>query len=123
MFYEEIITKTQLSVDRYKTSDIINASEFNICIQNLESIYEELNNIKISIDLNENVSDSDVNNLQKINDDLSVVFKTFGTSEIFDLLTICFGTNYVNSLKNNKNNTSYDFEKIKLISKYVHPIN
>ena len=34
-----------------------------------------------------------------------------------------FGTNYVNSLKNNKNNTSYDFEKIKLISKYVHPIN
>ncbi len=122
LFYEDIITKTQLSVDSYKTTDIINASEFNICIQNLEAIYQELNDIKKCIDIDKTVSENNVNKLQKINDDLSVVFKTFGTRNIFDLLTICFGTNYVNNIKNNNKNSSLDVDKIKLIDKYIHPI-
>ena len=74
-FYEKIINKTQLNTEYYKTNDIINSSEFNICIQNLEVIYEELNSIKNSVVENEPVSDTIVNKLQKINDDLSVVLK------------------------------------------------
>ena len=119
-FYEKIINKTQISVENYKTNDIINASDFNICIQNLETIYEELKAIKICINIDKTVSDQSVNNLQKINDDLSVVFKTFGTKKIFDLLTICFGTNYINNLYND--NDAITTAHINLIKKYAHPV-
>ena len=119
-FYEKIINKTQVSVENYKTNDIINASDFNICIQNLETIYEELKAIKICINIDKTVSDQSVNNLQKINDDLSVVFKTFGTKKIFDLLTICFGTNYINNLYND--NDAITTAHINLIKKYAHPV-
>ena len=120
-FYEKIINKTQLSSEYYKTNDIINASEFNICIQNLEAIYEELKSIKDSASENESVSDNIVNKLQKINDDLSVVFKTFGTRKLFDLLNICYGTNYITELKNSQDKIYLDH--LDLIKRYVHPIN
>ena len=120
-FYEKIINKTQLNTEYYKTNDIINSSEFNICIHNLEVIYEELNTIKNSVVENEPVSDIVVNKLQKINDDLSVVFKNFGTKKIFDLLTICYGTTYINKIKNNADKIYLDH--LDLIKKYVHPIN
>ena len=107
-FYEKIIGKTQLNAEYYKTNDIINASDFNICIQNLEAIYEELSKIKLNISENKTISDNVINSLQKINDDLSVVFKTFGTKKMFDLLTICYGTNYVKNLQSNTDDIFLD---------------
>ena len=120
-FYEKIISKTQLNAEYYKTNDIINASDFNICIQNLEAIYEELAKIKYNISEDKEISESAVNCLQKINDDLSVVFKTFGTKKMFDLLTICYGTNYVKNLLNTED--TLFLEHLNLIKEFVHPVN
>ena len=37
-FFFKIITETIISAEKYKTNDIISASELNLCIQNLENI-------------------------------------------------------------------------------------
>ena len=45
-FFFKIITETIVSIEKYKTNDIISASELNLCIQNLENIYSNLKNIE-----------------------------------------------------------------------------
>jgi hypothetical protein len=65
----------------------------------------------ITIDSNENI-DNKINKLQEVNNELSCLIKNYGTYNLFDLLTICFGT-----IKNDKN----DF-KVELLEKYFHPI-
>ena len=44
-YYQNIIQDTILYVQKYKLLDIIDAGELNICIQNLEKLYESTNNI------------------------------------------------------------------------------
>ena len=41
--FQGMITNTIIAVQRYKIMDIISASDINICIQNLESLYKDLN--------------------------------------------------------------------------------
>ena len=43
--YQKIIQDTILYVQKYKNMDILDAGELNICIQNLENIYEKTLNI------------------------------------------------------------------------------
>ena len=38
--YQEIIQNTILYIQKYKTLDIIDAGDLNICIQNMENLYE-----------------------------------------------------------------------------------
>ena len=45
-YFFSIITDTIIWAEKYKVNDIINASDLNICIQNLENTYEELQEIK-----------------------------------------------------------------------------
>jgi hypothetical protein len=56
-------------------------------LKTLEDIFKETNNI--------------VNVLQIVNNELSTLFKDFGTENIEDLLSICFGTNLVNTFITN----------------------
>ena len=44
--FQDMITNTILAVQQYKVKDIIGASELNVCIQGLESLYDELNTIR-----------------------------------------------------------------------------
>ena len=39
--FQDMITNTILAVQQYKVKDIIGASELNVCIQGLESLYDE----------------------------------------------------------------------------------
>ena len=50
---KNLIRTTILSIQSYKKMDIITASDYNICIQSLEKIYDELNNIVTSLKNNE----------------------------------------------------------------------
>jgi ATP-dependent Lon protease len=116
-FFFKIITETIISVEKYKTNDIISASELNLCIQNLENIYNDLKNIENSIELNNLNSKQIITKLQTINDELSIVFKTFGTNKIDNILTVCYGNDFVNKIKHN-----IDKEKLELILNFVQPI-
>ena len=48
-FYKEMITNTILSVQKYKSMDIITASDMNTCIINLETLYNQLNIIESNL--------------------------------------------------------------------------
>ena len=80
-------------------------------IQNLESIYKNLDSINIT--KNKNLT---INLLQKINNDISVFFKSFGTDKFEDLITVCFGQTYLDYL--NKSNN----EKFIVLKEHFHPI-
>jgi len=117
--FQKMITETILAVQRYKVLDIISASELNVCIQSLEPLYAELDNILISLrSKGKKVNYEDiVNRLQKINNELSVLFRTFGTQRIEDLICVAMGAEFVKSVVGEDQEELYE-----IIRLYVHPI-
>uniref|UniRef100_A0A6C0LZ50 Lon proteolytic domain-containing protein n=1 Tax=viral metagenome TaxID=1070528 RepID=A0A6C0LZ50_9ZZZZ len=117
-FFYKIITDTIIAAERYKTNDILSASELNLCIQNLENIYSELKNIENSLQGTNHNAKQIITKLQTINDDISLIFKTFGTSKIEYILTVCYGNDFIDRIT-----PSLDKNKFDIIMKYVQPIN
>ena len=95
LFFQDVIQKTILHVQKNKILDIINVSEVNSCINilfELSKKVKEINDVSIK-----NNTDNIINILQTVNNDLSSLFKLFGTDSFEDLLWICFGNNSVNT--------------------------
>ena len=117
--FQEMITNTILAVQQYKVKDIIGASELNVCIQGLESLFEELNTIKLMIEKNKKHLDFDdiITRLQRINNELSSIFRNFGTLNISDLITVAFASDFIQKTITDENRDKYE-----IIKKYVHPI-
>lgn len=116
--FEDIINKTIIATQRYKLLDVIGASELNICIHGLTNLYTELNMIRSEIDhVNFENNNKLVNKLQTINNELSTIFKSFGTESVEDLICVCFGTDFIGKIINIDNT-----DKFNLIKKYIHPI-
>jgi len=113
-FFKDVIQKTILHVQKNKTLDILGVSDVTACIDRLTEINQK---IKELTDMNNTKSNSDIliNNLQIINNELSSLFKTFGTENFEDLLLICFGNN------NKITNSEQEQSKFELLKKYFHP--
>jgi len=97
----DMIGRTMLSLQKYKSYDIFGANESSVCINNLEEINNELLRA---------TTDEDVLIITKT---LGSIFKTFGTENMSDFLCICFPQlveQYEQHLK------------LHSILKYVHPI-
>jgi ATP-dependent Lon protease len=113
-FFKDVIQKTILHVQKNKSLDILGVSDVGACIDRLSEINKkiqeliEINNVKTN-------TDTLINNLQIINNELSSLFKTFGTENLEDLLLICFGNN------NKITQTELDNSKFELLKKYFHP--
>ena len=71
------------------------------------------------LESNENHLDFDeiITRLQKINNELSSIFRNFGTQYIEDLITVAFASDFIQKTINDENKAKYE-----LIQKYVHPI-
>ena len=111
-FFKDVIEKTILHVQKNKFLDILGISDVGACIDTLGEISKKIKEIT------EHKVDNDtlVDYLQKINNDLSSIIKSYGTESLDDLLLICFGNN---------NNVVYsEKEQIKfdILKKYFHPI-
>lgn len=120
LFFGNVIQKTILHVQQNKILDIIGISEIGICLDNLEKINENLMKIKQLMDTNElssSTTDEIINILQKVNNDLSILFKNFGTQSFEDFLLICLG----NNLMNNYVSDNFSKDKFMLLKKYFHP--
>jgi ATP-dependent Lon protease len=113
-FFKDIIQKTLIHVQKNKMFDILGISEVSTCIDKLNEINNKLKNTE-DMDMNNGI-DIPVNELQGINNELSRLFKNYGTDSLEDLLLICFGNNY-NILGNNET----DKKKFELLKKYFHP--
>ena len=81
-----IINKTITSCQKYKLYDILGANEVNVCISTLDTLFndikselEKLNNSKF------NIIES-TNRIQKIEEELLLIVKNFGTDTLGDLI-------------------------------------
>lgn len=116
---QEIVKKTILSSCRYKLMNVLGANELNICGQSLETIFTTLQSMVISIQKREKLDENTyIQKLQDITNDLSTIFKLYGTETIQDLIQICFGSEFISK---NFTNNKYS-NKFKVMNKYVHPI-
>ena len=116
LFFQDIIQKTILHVQRNKILDIVGISEVNNCINTLFVLskkIKEINEIPITVNNTENI----INVLQNINNELSSLFKVFGTESFEDLLWICFGNNSVKTYAI----SDMEMDKFELLKKYFHP--
>jgi endopeptidase La len=115
LFFQDVIQKTILHVQKNKILDIIGVSEVNSCINLLIGLSKKLKDIgETNIKTN---TDNTINILQSVNNELSGLFKLFGTESFEDLLWICFGNNSVNSYAI----SDMDRHKFELLKKYFHP--
>ena len=113
IFFHELIQKTILHVQKNKTFDILTVNEVSNCLDGLN----EINNKLIDLpDILLSNLDFFINNLQQINNDISTLLKNYGTLQLEDLLTICFGNN---SIFESSENEKY---KLELLKMYFHPI-
>jgi len=118
-FFNDIIQKTILNVQKNKIMDILGVSDVNACINTLNALNDK---IKLISYFNEPIcSESIITDLQNINNELSGLLKLYGTESLEDLLIICFGNiNYINNETNNETN-SEEVNKFELLKKYFHP--
>lgn len=112
-FFRDVIQKTILHVQKNKMLDILGVSDVSVCIDKLSDI-----NIKIKDLLELKITNTEImiNNLQIINNELSSLFKSYGTENLDDLLLICLGSNI--KIHNNE----HELHKLELLRKYFHPI-
>ncbi len=117
--FQEIIKKTIIGIQKYKSLEILGVNEINICMDSLEKISLELTEIKNTVVSNydSSLQNDFISKLQEINNELSSILKNFGTLELEDLITICFGSDFINSIVNDNNK-----EKFEVLRNHVHPI-
>jgi hypothetical protein len=113
IYFNELIQKTNIHVHRSKSLYILGVSDVHNCLECLSDIQIKLKELSNG---NFNNVEYYINKLQIINNEFSTLLKNYGTSQIDDLLIICFGNNKLNlSLEN-------DIHKLELIQKYFHPV-
>jgi len=113
-FFKNVIQKTIIHVHKNKTLDILALTDVCLCLDKLIEINKKIN---ISSLHDDNINnDALINNLQLINNQLSSLFKNYGTESFEDFITICFGNNH-KIINNNDESLKFD-----LLKKYFHPI-
>jgi hypothetical protein len=115
MFFQDVIQKTILHIQKNKILEIISASDVNSCINTLFELSKKIKDT--SDDSIKSNTDNIINILQQVNNELSSLFKLFGTASFEDLLWICFGNNSVNTYAI----SDMDKDKFELLKKYFHP--
>ena len=114
---QNIIKRTIIAVQRYKTLDVFGANELNVCVQSLEGCFMTLGTLQNNGEAKLTES-AIVSQLQDVTNELSTLFRTFGTDSIEDLLSVCFGADYATTHFNTPQlSARYD-----LMKEHVHPI-
>jgi ATP-dependent Lon protease len=115
--FQDMITRTILAVQKYKAMDIVGASETSICIQKLELLYKQL--IKTTDKLNNKKKmdfEDIITTLQKINNELSAIFRITGTQDMQDLITVAMGNDFSKKIEGIQQNSIFD-----VLCAYMHP--
>ena len=98
-YFQDLIQKTIISIQKYKYFDILGPNELNSGIHKLEKIYKTLsNNIEILNNNNNPNIDIITYNIDNIRNELNSIFKSYGTDNMHDLLNVVFGDDYLNTI-------------------------
>ena len=76
--------------------DIFGTNEMNNAMQKLENIYIDLEKLNQPIQSKVKYDKEQFINNQEVNNELCVLFKTYGTLNMKNLIDICFGNDYIN---------------------------
>jgi ATP-dependent Lon protease len=115
-FFKDIVQNTIIFVKQNNKLDILGISELSLCVDNLQDISKKINIIENKLN-NDIIIKTDylINELQIVNNELSVIMKNYGTQNLEELLLICFGNTKV--FDNRIQEMKYE-----LLKKYFHPI-
>tara|TARA_Y100000389_G_scaffold164786_1_gene168688 strand:- start:3113 stop:6406 length:3294 start_codon:yes stop_codon:yes gene_type:complete len=119
-YYKNIIQATLISTQNLKKLDILTANNIKISHSNLNDVFKKISNLENLINCNQYSNKIVIDELQDINDNISLIFKNYGTNNIFDMLSICFGSNYYKQNILTLNDIQKD--KFNLINKFCRPI-
>lgn len=114
-----IVQCTIISSQQYKVAEVINANELKACLDALHKTFVALDSLVSSLDGEYNQSEL-VDGLQRVTNDISSIFRSYGTQNMTDLLCVCMGNDYVETLISSLETHMAD--KISLILKYAHPV-
>lgn len=119
---KEMIERTILSYNNYKVVDILTSNDITISIQYLEKIYQNLE--VIESDAHSKSMLDVVEEINLIRNELSSIFRNYGTQNVNDLLEVTFGKEYVKTLTvANDVGNQWDHEKFEVLKMFFHPIN
>lgn len=121
-YLKEMIERTILSYHNYKVVDILTSNDITISIQYLEKIYQNLE--VIESDVHSKSMLDIVEEINLIRNELSSIFRNYGTQNINDLLEVTFGKEYMKILATtNDSGIQWDHEKFEVLKMFFHPIN
>lgn len=118
VFFEDVMQSTTVHVKNMKLIDVFTASDVNGCMNSLFELSKKIKQTRAVLTTANN--EHLINELQVINNELSGLFKCFGTNSLDDMLWVCFGNNYSSSFLSKMN--EMEQSKFALLKKYVHPI-
>jgi ATP-dependent Lon protease len=110
--FNDMIQNTILNAQYNKTIGFLEINDINNCISKLNLLNDKIK--QLYLNNQQNTVEIIINNLQDINNELSSIFKLYGTKKLEDLVSVCFGTLKFNN--NEDENNKYD-----LLKKYFHP--
>jgi ATP-dependent Lon protease len=117
-FFKNVVQKTILHAQRLKSLGILTMSDVNICVDKLQEQSKKITDLEDLTKAGIEPQDSLINLLQSINNEVSCIFKIFGTASFDDFLVVCFG----NSSHKVTDESVESLAKLELLCKYFHPI-
>ena len=86
-FLRKVVQDTIVSVQNYKNLDVLSANDLKQALETLQRLYLTINDLETK--MNDNfVKEDVVKELQSINNDISSVFRSYGSKNIDDLLLL-----------------------------------
>ena len=113
IFFGDIIQKTMIHVQKNKMLDILGINEVTSCLHSLQELNSKLEIIRKKNNKN---SEETIVQLQTINNEISALFKLYGTEDLHDFLCVCFSNTYEDLLDD-----PIKKEKMRLLQNYFHP--
>ena len=111
-----ILVRMFVSFQNYKKENIITLTESNFVIEEINTMITELSILE-SKQTNVLITNDDlINELQEINNKISIFMKTYGSACVYDMLITCFGLDYLDSLELSM------LKKLKILNDTFHPI-
>ena len=129
-YYQNVIQSILISIQQYKHHQIVGANDVNVAMNSMESLFVELSNNTLILNLQDHVNFEKItNNINNIKKDLCNNMKLYGTHRFKDFINICVQDSYIHRIcSENNNNAGLKPEdtilqgKICLLLKYFHPI-
>ena len=94
-YFTDVINTTVIYSSKYKLLDVMSSSDLDLVLSKMTSIASNIKNAKGVLTDVSGSTDSAIKSMQTITDELSIIFKNYGTGNFDDVITICFGTDFL----------------------------